>query len=60
MAALVLEATVLRELIHWNRKKAFLDVFDETPSYAFENEAYGKRILRTWKACYEQPYYKKN
>jgi Metallopeptidase toxin 3 len=55
---IVLEATVLHELIHWNRKKAFLDVYDETAPYAFEQEAYGKRIFRTWKSCYEQPYYK--
>ncbi|ACK50271.1 hypothetical protein Msil_1306 [Methylocella silvestris BL2] len=54
---LVLEATVLHELIHWNRKHAGLDVFDEGPSYAFEEEAYGKRIVRTWKSCYSQPYY---
>jgi hypothetical protein len=60
MVALILEVAVPHELIHGNKKKWFLDVFDETPSYAFENEAYGKRILGTWKACYEQPHYKKN
>lgn len=55
---LVLEVTMLHELIHWNRKKVFLDVYDEKPSYAFEQEAYGEHVVRTWKSCYEQPYYK--
>jgi hypothetical protein len=53
----VLEGTVLHELIHWTRLKAGLDVNDENPSYAFEDEAYGHRVRRTWKSCFEQEYY---
>jgi hypothetical protein len=47
---LVLEATMLHELIHWNMREAGEDV-DEAPSEAFEIEAYGKRIFRTWNIC---------
>jgi Metallopeptidase toxin 3 len=57
--SLVLEATVLHELIHWCRKKAFVKDFDdEEAPRAFEKEAYGRIVLRTWNVCYSQPYFK--
>jgi hypothetical protein len=54
----VLEATVLHELIHWCRKVVGEDVNDEGPSYAFEKEAYGKTVHRTWQSCMSVEYFK--
>lgn len=54
---LVLEATMLHEFIHFCRKKAGEDVADEGPSYAFEEEAYGHRIWRTWNTCWSPAYF---
>lgn len=47
----VLEATVLHELVHWCRKVNGDDVYDEDPPYAFEREAYGQVVRRTWQSC---------
>lgn len=53
----VLEATVLHELVHWCRLQIGKDVFDEEPPYAFEQEAYGKIMERTWEVCYSPEVY---
>jgi hypothetical protein len=53
----VLEATILHELVHWCRFKIGKDVFDEDPPYAFEKEAYGHVMERTWKICYDEEFY---
>jgi hypothetical protein len=53
----VLEATILHEFIHFCRKKAGQDVDDEGPSYAFEEEAYGHRVARTWQTCMSRQYF---
>jgi hypothetical protein len=55
---LVLEATVLHELVHWCRLKTHADVNDEGPPYAFEKEAYGKVMQRTWQSCMSEAYFK--
>jgi Metallopeptidase toxin 3 len=51
----VLEVTLLHEMIHWNRLMVGRDdVYDENgPNgpYAFEREAYGGVIRRTWNYC---------
>ncbi len=47
----VLEGTVLHELIHWCRQQVGKDVYDESPPYAFEKEAYGHYVQRTWQSC---------
>jgi hypothetical protein len=51
----VLEATVLHELVHWCRKVDGEDVYDENPPYAFEREAYGQVVRRTWPTCGPKP-----
>jgi Metallopeptidase toxin 3 len=51
---LVLEATLLHELIHWYRLmegKTLEGPAEEVQSEAFEMEAYGKPIRRTWNGC---------
>ena len=56
---IVLEATILHEVVHWTWLKAGRDDYDkEDAPRAFEREAYGKVVLRTWKSCFEQEYYK--
>jgi Metallopeptidase toxin 3 len=54
----VLEATVLHELVHWCRKVVGKDVNDEGPPYAFEKEAYGKVMFRSWQSCMSLEYFK--
>jgi len=54
----VLQATVLHELVHWCRLKAGEDVYDEGPPYAFEREAYGAVVERTWEPCFSEEYFK--
>ncbi|MBR0801872.1 hypothetical protein JQ615_41835 [Bradyrhizobium jicamae] len=55
----VLEATILHELVHWTRLKALVaDYDDEGPPRAFENDAYGKFVVRTWNTCYSPAYFK--
>jgi hypothetical protein len=53
----ILEATVLHELVHWCRKIMGKDVNDEDAPYAFEEEAYGKRMFRTWETCMSKQYF---
>jgi hypothetical protein len=53
----VLEVTVLHELIHWYRWSQGKDVFDENPTYAFEKEAYGHIVRRTWQTCASTEFY---
>jgi Metallopeptidase toxin 3 len=53
----ILEASILHELVHWCRFAIGKDVFDEDPPYAFEKEAYGHVIERTWKVCFDQEFY---
>jgi len=53
---LVLECTLLHELIHWYRVKAGKTkegAAEEVQSEAFEMEAYGKLIKRTWNGCHD-------
>jgi hypothetical protein len=55
----VLEGTVLHELIHWCKLKAGHKDYDkEDAPHAFEIEAYGARLLRTWEACFSEEYFK--
>jgi hypothetical protein len=51
----VLEATILHEVVHWTHPKAQRDDYEkeDTPR-AFEREAYGRVVVRTWKTCFEQ------
>jgi hypothetical protein len=53
----VLEATILHELVHWCRWAIGKDVFDEGPPYAFEKEAYGYVMERTWNICSDEEFY---
>jgi hypothetical protein len=53
----VLEATILHELVHWCRFAIGKDGSLEDPPYAFEKEAYGHVIERTWKVCFDQEFY---
>ena len=53
----VLEATILHELVHWCRWAIGKDVFDEGPPYAFEKEAYGQVMERTWNICFDEEFY---
>jgi hypothetical protein len=56
---IVLEATVLHELVHWSRLQAGYDNYDrEDEPRAFEREAYGRVVLRTWETCFSPEYYK--
>jgi len=53
----VLEVTILHELVHWCRFEIGKNIFDEGPPYAFEKEAYGYVVERTWKVCFDQEFY---
>jgi Metallopeptidase toxin 3 len=53
----VLEATILHELVHWCRFAIGKDVSDEGPPYAFEKEAYGHVMERTWEVCFDEEFY---
>ena len=57
-AGKVFEATILHELVHFCRKKAGMNVNDEGPPYAFEREAYGREVTRTWESCYSPRYFR--
>ena len=52
--ALVAEATVLHECVHWCRMLDGKDVWSETEPYAFEKEAYGKVVGRAYEMCFPQ------
>jgi hypothetical protein len=54
----ILEATLLHELVHWCRKVGGKNVYDEDAPSAFEREAYGKVMLRTWQSCMSLEYFK--
>lgn len=54
----VVEATLLHELIHYCRKATGGDVNDETAPYAFEKEAYGHVVVRTWNVCMSDVFYR--
>jgi hypothetical protein len=56
----MLEATVLHELVHWCRFKTGKDVNDEGPPYAFEREAYGRAVERSWRSCFSEILLKPN
>jgi hypothetical protein len=50
----MLEATVLHELVHFCRLKTGKNVDDEEPPYAFEREAYGHPVERSWPSCFSE------
>jgi hypothetical protein len=52
--ALVAEATLLHECVHWCRMMDDKDVWSEAEPYAFEKEAYGRVIGRTYQMCFPQ------
>jgi hypothetical protein len=52
--ALVAEATLLHECVHWCRMMDDKDVWSETEPYAFEEEAYGRPINRAYQMCFPQ------
>jgi len=52
--ALVAEATLLHECVHWCRMMDGEDVWSETEPYAFEKEAYGRIVGRTYQMCFPQ------
>jgi hypothetical protein len=53
--ALTAEATLLHECVHWCRMMDDKAVWSENEPYAFETEAYGRVIGRTYQMCFPQP-----
>jgi Metallopeptidase toxin 3 len=48
---LMLEATLLHECVHWCRMIDGKDGFSEVEPYAFEKEAYGRVMARSYEVC---------
>jgi Metallopeptidase toxin 3 len=47
----LLEATLLHECVHWYRMIDDKDVYSEVETYAFEKEAYGRIMGRSYEIC---------
>ena len=50
--ALLTEATLLHECVHWCRMMDDKDVWSEDEPYAFEKEAYGGIMGRSYQMCF--------